>query len=174
MRGDFTPFISKSFQIWDHFFPLLFPNNSKSLKNVGHPTSRSGGKETFKRYLKSEQTHRHTYTHTHIWTNRLIESNRPRGPMLWKLCRFNKPWVFFILFFFSSLPLSSHNGYFLSRKIFYILFFYILLYINSRYYNGNIIVTGIHCLDQLTLLLWEGPADILEYANFWTKGSKLS
>ena len=24
-RGDFTPFMSKSFQIWNHFFPILFP-----------------------------------------------------------------------------------------------------------------------------------------------------
>ena len=22
MHGDFTPFISKSFQMWDHFFPI--------------------------------------------------------------------------------------------------------------------------------------------------------
>ena len=31
MRGNFTPFISKSVQIWDHLFPILFPNDSKNL-----------------------------------------------------------------------------------------------------------------------------------------------
>ena len=42
--NDFTPFISKNFQMWDHFFPLLFPKDSKFGK---------WGKKTFKRYLKS-------------------------------------------------------------------------------------------------------------------------
>ena len=32
-RSDFTPFMSKSFQIWDHFFPLLFPKDSENLKS---------------------------------------------------------------------------------------------------------------------------------------------
>ena len=32
LRGDFKPFMSKRFQIWDHFFPLLFPKDSESLK----------------------------------------------------------------------------------------------------------------------------------------------
>ena len=41
-----------SFQNWDHFFPLLFPKDSESLKIFGHPTSGSGGKKTFKRYHK--------------------------------------------------------------------------------------------------------------------------
>ena len=31
IRGYFTPFMSKSFKIWDHFFPLLFPKDSKNL-----------------------------------------------------------------------------------------------------------------------------------------------
>ena len=26
--GNFKPFMSKSFQIWDHFLPLLFPKDS--------------------------------------------------------------------------------------------------------------------------------------------------
>ena len=34
MRGNFTPFISKSFKIWDHFFPLLFQKDSKNLKSL--------------------------------------------------------------------------------------------------------------------------------------------
>ena len=32
--GAFTPFMSKSFQIWDHFFPLLFPKDSENLKSL--------------------------------------------------------------------------------------------------------------------------------------------
>ena len=33
-RGECTPFMSKSFQIQDHFFTLLFPNDSKYLKSL--------------------------------------------------------------------------------------------------------------------------------------------
>ena len=40
----------------DHFFPLFFPKDSKSLKNIGHPTLRSGGKKTVKWDLKSEKS----------------------------------------------------------------------------------------------------------------------
>ena len=40
--------------------PLLFPKDSESLKNIGHPTSGSGGNKTFKQYLKSEQTDKQT------------------------------------------------------------------------------------------------------------------
>ena len=50
---------------------------------ISHPTLGSGSKKTFKWYLKSEQTHRHTDAqtdrHTHIWTNRLIERIGPEG-----------------------------------------------------------------------------------------------
>ena len=59
MHEEFTPFFSKSFQMWDHFFSLFF--GFQISKNVGHPTFGIGGKKTFKRYLKSEHTHRHTY-----------------------------------------------------------------------------------------------------------------
>ena len=34
MCCDFTPFMSKSFQIWDNFFPLVFPKDSKNLKRL--------------------------------------------------------------------------------------------------------------------------------------------
>ena len=33
-RCDFTPFMNRSFQIWDHFFPLLFPKDYESLKSL--------------------------------------------------------------------------------------------------------------------------------------------
>ena len=44
----------------DHFFLLLVPKDSESLKNIGHPTLGIGGKKTVKRYLKSEQTNTQT------------------------------------------------------------------------------------------------------------------
>ena len=34
LRGHFTPFISKNVQVRHHFFPLLFLNNSESLKSL--------------------------------------------------------------------------------------------------------------------------------------------
>ena len=32
--GDFTPLLSKSFQIWDHFFPLLLRKDFENLKSL--------------------------------------------------------------------------------------------------------------------------------------------
>ena len=32
LRGDFRPLPNKNVQMLDHFFPLLFPKDSKSLK----------------------------------------------------------------------------------------------------------------------------------------------
>ena len=70
--------------------PLLsitFPQGFRISKNIGHPTSGSGGKKTVKRYLKSEQTDRHTHTQTNIiWTFRLIESSGPEGRCFENLC----------------------------------------------------------------------------------------
>ena len=34
LLGIFTPFTRKSFQIWDHFFPLLFSKDSKNQKSL--------------------------------------------------------------------------------------------------------------------------------------------
>ena len=50
----------------DHFFPLLFPKDSE---NIGHPTLGSGGKKTFKLYLKSEHTDKQTDTQTDTQTD---------------------------------------------------------------------------------------------------------
>ena len=58
--------------------PLLsinFPQGFRISKNIGHPTSGSGGKKTVKRYLKSEQTDRRTDRRTF----QLIESIGPEG-----------------------------------------------------------------------------------------------
>ena len=51
------------------FRPLLsitFAQGFRISKNIGHPTSVSGGKKTVKLYLKSEHTH--TNKQTNIWT----------------------------------------------------------------------------------------------------------
>ena len=78
LRGDFRQFSNKNVHIWDHFFPIFFPQGFRISKNIGHPTSGSGGKKTVKRYLKSEQTDRRMDKSTY-------RKHRPRGPMLWKL-----------------------------------------------------------------------------------------
>ena len=48
MCGDFTPFMSKSFQIWDPFYPLLFPKDSKDLIILDIGLWEVGGKKMFK------------------------------------------------------------------------------------------------------------------------------
>ena len=53
MRGDFTPFMSKSFQIWDHFFPLLFPEDSENLKSLGIGLREVGAKRPLNRVRKT-------------------------------------------------------------------------------------------------------------------------
>ena len=53
--------ISKSFQIWDHLFQLLFHKDSESLNLFENWLKGSGGKKTFKRYIKSEQTKGRTF-----------------------------------------------------------------------------------------------------------------
>ena len=75
-------FQTTSIQKISNLRPLLFitfPQGFRISKNIGHPTSGSGGKKTVKRYLKSEHTDRQTDKHTHIWTFRLIESIGPKG-----------------------------------------------------------------------------------------------
>ena len=54
-RGYFKPFLSKNVQIWDHFFPLLFPQGFLISRIFGHPTLGSWGKMMFIQNLKSEQ-----------------------------------------------------------------------------------------------------------------------
>ena len=82
LRSNFRPLPSKNVQIRDHFFPLLFPQGFRISKNIGHPTSGSGGKKTFKRYLKSEHMDTRTDGQTDISTYR---KHWPRGQMLWKV-----------------------------------------------------------------------------------------
>ena len=62
--------------------PLLFitfPQGIRISKNIGHPTFGSGGKKTFKRYLKSEHTDGQTHGQTDRRTFQLIESIGPEA-----------------------------------------------------------------------------------------------
>ena len=63
--------------MWHHFFPLLFPKDSESLKILDIRLREMGAKRPLNGTSKSEQTH--THTHTDIWTNWLIESIGPEG-----------------------------------------------------------------------------------------------
>ena len=65
--------------MWDHFFLLLFPKDSESLKMLDIRLREVGAKRRLNGTSKSEQTHRLTHRHTHIWKNRLIESIGPEG-----------------------------------------------------------------------------------------------
>ena len=91
--GDFTPFISKSFQIWDHVFQLLFPKDSKSLTILDIPLLEVGAKRCLNGTSKSEQTDRQTDNHSNKLNYR---KHRPRGPMLWKLCFYAKALLCFL------------------------------------------------------------------------------
>ena len=51
-RGDFRPFLSKTVQIWDPFFPLLFPKDSKSLKLLDIQLREKGAKKRLNDTIK--------------------------------------------------------------------------------------------------------------------------
>ena len=70
--------MSKSFQLWDHLFPLLLPKDSKYLKSLGIGLREVGAKRPLNGVRKCD---RQTDTHTDISTYR---KNQPRGPILWK------------------------------------------------------------------------------------------
>ena len=48
----FRPFLSKNVQIWDHFFPLLFPKDSESLKIIDIRLLKVGAKRRWNGTLK--------------------------------------------------------------------------------------------------------------------------
>ena len=81
LRGDLRPLQNKKCSNLRLLLSITFPQGFRISKNIGHPTSGSEGKKTFKRYLKSEQTDGQTHRQTDISTSR---KHRPRGLMLWK------------------------------------------------------------------------------------------
>ena len=75
LRGNFRQLSNKNIQMLDHFFQLLFPKESESLKIFDIQFREVGSKRPLNRYLKSEQTNGQTDRRT----NRLIESIGPEG-----------------------------------------------------------------------------------------------
>ena len=127
--GYFRPFWSKNDQIWDHFFPLLCPKDSGSLEKFGHWTLGSGGKKTFKWYLKKRthgRTDKHTDTHTDILTYR---KHWPRGPMLWTKAfhtRLEKTNIYIWLDYIHITDSASSNM--VQKNLRHIYFYFILLF----------------------------------------------
>ena len=72
----FQPIFKQKCSYLRPLLSITFPQGFQISRNIGHPTSGSGGKKTVKRYLKSEQT---AYRQTDGRTNRLTESIGPDG-----------------------------------------------------------------------------------------------
>ena len=79
LRADFRPLPNKNVQILDHFFQLLFPKDSESLKILDIRLQEVGAKRQLNGTSRSEHTDGHTHRQTHRRTNRLIESIGPGG-----------------------------------------------------------------------------------------------
>ena len=78
----FCAAILDHFQMLDHFFPLLFPKDSESLKIFDIRLREVGAKRPLNgTSTVNGQTNRQTDRQTDISTYR---KHRPRGPMLWK------------------------------------------------------------------------------------------
>ena len=72
LRGDFKKFSNKNVQMLDHFFPLLSPKDSESLKILDSRLWEVGAKRRLNGTSKvNGQTHRRTF--------QLIESIDPEG-----------------------------------------------------------------------------------------------
>ena len=67
-RGNFTHFLSKSFQIWDYLFPLLFPNDPENLTSLDirlyevGAKRRLNGVKKWKKSVKKNSSPRRFYT----------------------------------------------------------------------------------------------------------------
>ena len=73
---DFQQFSNKNVHIWDHFFPLLFPKDSESVKILDIRLREVGAKRPLN---GTSKVNRHTDGHTDRRTFRLIESIGPEG-----------------------------------------------------------------------------------------------
>ena len=107
MRGDFRPLPNIIVQMWDHFFPLLFPKDSESLKILDIRLWEVGAKRPLN---GTSKVNTRTDTRTDISTYR---KHRPRGPMLWKSWQIIRLSSFAICFLFSKLFgfLAAHISY---------------------------------------------------------------
>ena len=61
MRGDFRPLPNKNVQMLDHFFPLLFPKDSESLKILDIRLREVGAKRPLN---GTSKVNKHTNTQT--------------------------------------------------------------------------------------------------------------
>ena len=80
---------------------IIFPQGFRISKNIGHPTLGSGDKKTFKRYLKSEHTHRQTDGRTDRQTD--ISTYRTPPPS-WKMSKLKQKSSSKSLDFGNTLP----------------------------------------------------------------------
>ena len=87
LRGDFWQFSNKNVQIWDLFFPLLFPKDSESLEILDIRLREVGAK---KRLNGTSKVNTQMDIQADISTYR---KHRPRGPMLWKETKFPTSWL---------------------------------------------------------------------------------
>ena len=80
LRGNFRPLPNKNVQMLDHFFPLLFPKDSESLKIFDIRLREVGEKRLLN---GTSKVNRQTHGQTDRQTDRQTDiSHRPRGPML--------------------------------------------------------------------------------------------
>ena len=75
------PLLVKVFKC-ETILSITFSQGFQISKNVGYPTLGSGGKKTFKRYLKSAQTDKQINTYTPQADISTYRKHRPRGLML--------------------------------------------------------------------------------------------
>ena len=81
-KKHFTPFMSKSFHIWDYFFQLLFPKDFEYLKSLDIALREMEAKRHLNRVnFLLWRTDKQTNVHMNISTYR---KNWPRRPILWK------------------------------------------------------------------------------------------
>ena len=81
--SNFRPFPNKNVQMLDHFFPLLFPKDSESLKIFDFRLWEVWAKRPLNSTSKvNRQTHGQTDRQMDI---SIYRKHWPRGPMLWKL-----------------------------------------------------------------------------------------
>ena len=73
LRSNFTPFMSKSLTIWDHFFPFTFPQGFLISKKFRNWISGSGGKKMFKRseYMRKKSV-ANVFGCIDFWPMRLV------------------------------------------------------------------------------------------------------
>ena len=85
--GDFRPLPNKNVQMLDHFFPLLFPKDSESLKIFDIRLLEVGAKRPLN---GTSKVNRQTNRQTDKRTFRLIESIGPEGRCFENLLMFGK------------------------------------------------------------------------------------